>query len=299
MDGELLRALSNADLALGRLEGAAAILPNPDLFVGMYVRQEAVLSSQIEGTQASLADLLEFEMGVRAQRGDSDVAEVVNHVRAMNYGLQRLSNLPLCLRLIREIHDQLLRGVRGQERQPGEFRRTQNWIGAARVPLAAALFVPPPPDPMTQALGNLERFMHDREYPVLLRAGLIHAQFETIHPFLDGNGRVGRLLITFLLCEQRVMSRPLLYLSHFLRRHRGEYYERLQAIRDEGDWEGWLKFFLRGVKETSGFEREVLSGLRFARSGYGHLAGRLAVAMRDRFLAMGLIATANRPARCP
>ena len=257
MDGALLRALSDADIALGRLEGAAAILPNTDLFVGMYICQEAVLSSQIEGTQASLTDLLEFEMGVRAQRGDSDVGEVVNHVRAMNYGLQRLPELPLCLRLIREIHEQLLRGVRGQERQPGEFRRIQNWIGAARVPLAAALFVPPPPDAMTQALGNLERFMHDPEYPVLLRAGLIHAQFETIHPFLDGNGRVGRMLITFLLCEQGVMSRPLLYLSHFLRRHRGEYYERLRAIRDEGDWEGWLKFFLRGVKEASGQASET------------------------------------------
>lgn len=251
LDGELLRALSEADVALGRLEGAASILPNPDLFVSMYVRQEAVLSSQIEGTQASLTDLLEFEGGARAAQGNSDIAEVVNHVRAMNHGLHRLSELPLCLRLIREIHEQLLHGVRGQERQPGEFRRIQNWIGVSRVPVSDALFVPPPPDPMTRALGDLERFMHDREHPPLLQAGLIHAQFETIHPFLDGNGRVGRLLITFLLCEQGVLSRPLLYLSHFLKRHRSEYYDRLQAIRDDGEWEAWLQFFMRGVKETA------------------------------------------------
>jgi Fic family protein len=250
LDGELLLALSSADLALGRLEGAAAILPNPDLFVSMYVRQEAVLSSQIEGTQASLTDLLQFEAGARgAERNDVD--EVVNHVRAMNHGLRRLSELPLCLRLIREIHLELLRGVRGQERAPGDFRTTQNWVGAVREPIQRAIFVPPPPDAMTQALADLERFMHEEEHPVLIRAGLAHAQFETIHPFLDGNGRIGRLLITFLLCEQSVLSRPLLYLSHFLKRHRQEYYDRLQAVRDDGDWEGWLQFFLGGVRETA------------------------------------------------
>jgi Fic family protein len=250
LDGQLLLALSAADLALGRLEGAAAILPNPDLFVSMYVRQEAVLSSQIEGTQASLTDLLQFEAGARgAERNDVD--EVVNHVRAMNHGLRRLSELPLCLRLIREIHLELLRGVRGQERAPGDFRTTQNWVGAVREPIQRAIFVPPPPDVMTQALNDLERFMHEEEHPVLIRAGLAHAQFETIHPFLDGNGRVGRLLITFLLCEKSVLSRPLLYLSHFLKRHRQEYYDRLQAVRDDGDWEGWLRFFRGGVLETA------------------------------------------------
>src|SRR5207253_3577321 len=168
-----------------------------------------------------------------------------------NDGLRRLSERPLCLRLVREIHQELLRGVRGQERAPGDFRTTQNWVGAAREPIHLAIFVPPPPDAMTQALADLERFMHEAEHPVLIRAGLVHAQFETIHPFLDGNGRIGRLLITFLLCEQGVLSRPLLYLSHFFKRHRQEYYDRLQAVRDDGDWEGWLLFFLRGVQETA------------------------------------------------
>jgi cell filamentation protein, protein adenylyltransferase len=250
MEGVILRALSDADLAVGRLEGSTSILPNPDLFVGMYVRQEAVLSSQIEGTQASLADLLEFEADERTGTV-GDVAEVVNHVRAMNHGLRRLADLPLSLRLVREIHAELMRGVRGREREPGEFRRSQNWIGAAFTSLADAAFVPPPPHEMMQALGRLELFMHERDHTPLVRAALVHAQFETIHPFLDGNGRIGRLLVTFLLCEQGVLTRPLLYLSHYLKRHRSEYYDRLQAVRDDGDWEGWLLFFLRGVRDVA------------------------------------------------
>jgi Fic family protein len=252
MDQELWMLLSQADRALGRLDGSTETLPNPDLFVFMYVRKEAVLSSQIEGTQASLIDVLEFEQRALEPGGPKDVEEVVNYVAAMNYGLARLHELPLTLRLLREIHAQLLTGVRGSERTPGEFRRSQNWIGPAGCTLQTAPFVPPPPSEMQDALTQLERFLHAPEpMPVLIKVGLAHAQFETIHPFLDGNGRVGRLLITFLLCEREILRRPLLYLSYYLKRHRTEYYDRLQAVRDRGDWEGWLKFFLRGVFEVA------------------------------------------------
>jgi Fic family protein len=217
----------------------------------MYVRQEAVLSSQIEGTQSTLEDVLQFEADARGQELPKDVEEVVNYVRSINYGLARLMELPLSLRLIREIHAELLRGVRGAHRTPGEFRTSQNWIGPENSTLTTATFVPPPPHEMHQALDNLEKFLHDsKSFPALIHCGLVHAQFETIHPFLDGNGRVGRLLITFLLCQQGVLQRPLLYLSHYLKRHWAEYYDRLMAIRNDGDWEGWLKFFLRGVHEV-------------------------------------------------
>jgi Fic family protein len=254
IDTPMLAALSRADQALGRLDGLARTLPNPDLFVAMYVRREAVLSSQIEGTQSTLEDVLTYELDPSGRDLPLDVEEVVNYVRAMNYGLERLASLPLSLRLLREIPGELLQGVRGADRQPGEFRRSQNWIGPANVPLAQASFVPPPPAELSAVLGNLESFLHldgADDLPVLIQCGLAHAQFETIHPFLDGNGRVGRLLITFLLVYRGVLSRPLLYLSLFLRRHRGEYYERLTAVRSAGDWEGWLRFFLRGVAETA------------------------------------------------
>jgi Fic family protein len=253
LEGELRVLLSKADRALGRLDGSVVTLPNPDLFVFMYVRKEAVLSSQIEGTQSSLQDLLAAE----ADLFDSldvpkDVDEVVNYVQAMNYGLSRLAELPVSVRLIREIHERLMEGVRGGRLTPGELRRTQNWIGPGGSGLADAVFVPPPPELVPDALGDLERFLHSTEdLPLLVKIGLAHAQFETIHPFLDGNGRVGRLLITFLLTESRVLEKPVLYLSHFLKRHRQEYYERLQAVRDGGEWEGWLEFFLRGVAEVS------------------------------------------------
>lgn len=253
MDAALTRLLSDADRALGRLDGVASILPNPDLFVALYVRHEAVLSSQIEGTQSTLEDLLEYEaVSKRPLTTNKDVEEVVNYVAAMNHGLDRLAQLPLSLRLLREIHERLLRGTRGAERSPGEFRTSQNWVGPPGCTLQAAQFVPPPPPVMKEALDGLERFLHDRDsLPVLIHCGLAHAQFETIHPFLDGNGRVGRLLITLLLCERRVLQRPLLYLSYYLKAHRAQYYDRLTAIRHEGDWEGWLKFFLRGVYEVS------------------------------------------------
>ncbi len=218
----------------------------------MYVRKEAVLSSQIEGTQASLIDVLEFEADTVDPSRPQDVEEVVNYVAAMNQGLKRLSSLPISLRLVREIHRRLMHGVRGRDKAPGEFRRSQNWIGPPGSTLATAHFIPPPPHEMREALHNLERFLHDEKpMPLLLKIGLAHAQFETIHPFLDGNGRVGRLLITFLLCEKMVLRRPLLYLSYYFKQHQTEYYGRLQAIHDQGDWEGWLEFFLRGVRETS------------------------------------------------
>ncbi len=252
IDDDLLSLLSQADQALGRLDGQAATLPNPDLFVAMYVRREAVLSSQIEGTQSSLNDVLDYELDPSGKHLPEDVDEVVNYVGAMNFGLERLSTLPLSLRLIREIHKELLTGVRGAEKNPGQFRTTQNWIGSILAPLSRAEYVPPPVHEMKASLADLERFLiEERELPVLIHCGLVHAQFETIHPFLDGNGRVGRLLISFLLSYRGVLHRPLLYLSHYLRQNRTEYYDRLTAIRESGDWEGWLKFFLAGVNATA------------------------------------------------
>ena len=249
-DNELVSLLSRADLALGRLDGVIQTVPDPDLFVAMYVRQEAVLSSQIEGTQSTLEDLLNIELEPRGPAGD--VGEVVNYVNAMNYGLRRLPEFPLSLRLIREIHGELLRSGRGASRRTGDFRDLQNWLGAGQVPIARATYVPPPVPEMHAALNDFERFLHDdRELPDLVYVGLAHAQFETIHPFFDGNGRVGRLMITFLLMHRGALHRPLLYLSVFLKENRAEYYDRLTAIRRRGDWEGWLRFFLRGVAETA------------------------------------------------
>jgi len=253
LEGDLQSLLSQADRALGRLDGSVETLPNPDLFVFMYVRKEAVLSSQIEGTQSSLQDLLAAEARILAPERPRDVVEVINYVNAMNHGLDRLETLPVSVRLVREIHALLLKGVRGSHLTPGELRRSQNWIGPPGCTLSEATFVPPPPEEIPAALGDLEAFLHDESsLPVLIKVGLAHAQFETIHPFLDGNGRIGRLLITFLLCERRVLRKPVLYLSYFFRKHRSEYYERLQAVRDDGAWEGWLAFFLRGVAEVSG-----------------------------------------------
>ena len=252
VEGRLQRLLSEADLALGRLDGSIQILPNPDLFVFMYVRKEAVLSSQIEGTQSSLQDLLAAEAQILDPDQPRDVAEVLNYVAAMNDGIDRLSDLPVSVRLIREIHERLMQGVRGQYLTPGELRTSQNWIGPGGCTLNKATFVPPPPHDVANALGALETFLHiDDSLPLLLKIGLAHVQFETIHPFLDGNGRVGRLLITFLLCEKGVLQKPVLYLSHYFKRHRQRYYELLQATRDAGDWEAWLEFFLQGVSEVS------------------------------------------------
>lgn len=252
LSGPLRERLSEADHALGRLDGAVLTLPNPDLFVFMYVRKEAVLSSQIEGTQSSLQNLLAAEAQLFDPDTPRDVNEVANYVRAMNHGLARLADLPVSVRLIREIHAVLMQGVRGGRLTLGELRTSQNWIGPGGCTLANATFVPPPPHEVPGALSDLERFLHDGAgLPPLIQVGLAHAQFETIHPFLDGNGRVGRLLITFLLTEKRLLSKPVLYLSHYFKQHRIEYYERLQAVRDAGDWEGWLGFFLEGVIRVS------------------------------------------------
>lgn len=264
IDPEMQDCLSRADHALGRLDGSVQTLPDPDLFVFMYVRKEAVLSSQIEGTQSSLDDLLKVEAKVFDPNRPNDVEEVLNYVNAMNYGLHRLADLPVSVRLIREIHGRLLKGVRGAERQPGELRKTQNWIGPKGATLLNAAFIPPPPDEVPDALAKFEKFIHDEDpMPALIKIGLAHAQFETIHPFLDGNGRVGRLLVTFLLCEREILQKPVLYLSHYFRRRRSQYYDLLQAIRDDGDWESWILFFLEGVtdvaKEATETARQIVA----------------------------------------
>jgi len=253
IQGEIQALLSRADRELGRLDGSIQTLPNPDLFVLMYVRKEAVLSSQIEGTQSSLNDVLEAEARVLTPRDrPEDVDEVINYVRAMNHGLSRLRDLPLSVRLLKEIHAELLRNARGSNLTPGETRRSQNWIGPGGCTLSDAAFVPPPHEDVAEHLGQLERFLHDQsELPALVKIGLAHVQFETIHPFLDGNGRVGRLLIAFYLCEQGILGKPVLYLSHYFKAHRQEYYDHLQAVRDRGDWEAWLRFFMQGVIEVS------------------------------------------------
>ena len=250
--GELPALLSTAERALGRLDGSVLTLPNPDLFVYMYVRKEAVLSSQIEGTQSSLQDLLAAEARLFDESTPRDVDEVISYVRALNYGLARLAELPVSVRLIRETHAELMRGARGGTLQPGELRTSQNWIGPSGSTLANATYVPPPAPAVPEALGDLERFLHQTDdLPAVVKIAIAHAQFETIHPFLDGNGRVGRLLITFLLTERGVLHKPVLYLSHYLKQHREAYYERLQAVRLQGEWEQWLAFFLRGVIDVA------------------------------------------------
>ena len=247
----LLERLSLAERALGRLDGITMLLPRQELFLYMYVRKEAVLSSQIEGTQSTLTDLLRFETEAHAGQPVDDIREVSNYVDAMMYGLDRLHTLPLSLRLIREMHSRLLQSGRGGTKSPGRFRRSQNWIGGTRP--GNALFVPPPASELTACLGALEAFMHeDRSgLPPLIKAGLLHVQFETIHPFLDGNGRIGRLLVTLYLCVHGVLRSPLLYLSLYLKTHRADYYRLLQEVRERGAWEAWLEFFLDGVAETA------------------------------------------------
>lgn len=247
----LLGRLTVAERALGRLDGITLLLPQPDLFLYMYVRKEAVLSSQIEGTQSTLMDLLRFETEAQAGQPFDDIREVSNYVDALMYGLERLDSPPLSLRLIREMHARLLRSGRGESKEPGAFRRTQNWIGGTRP--GNALFVPPPVDALDACLDAFERFLHETEsgLPPLIKAGLLHVQFETIHPFLDGNGRVGRLLITLYLCVHDVLRQPLLYLSLFLKTRRADYYRLLQEVRERGAWESWLDFFLEGVAETA------------------------------------------------
>ena len=247
----LLEKLSAAERALGRLDGITVLLPSHELFLYMYVRKEAVLSSQIEGTQSTLTDLLRFETDAEGGQPIDDIREVSNYVDAMMFGLDRLRELPLSLRLIREMHERLLQSGRGATKNPGEFRRSQNWVGGTRP--GNALYVPPPISELNGVLDAFEHFLHEEAsgLPPLIKAGLLHVQFETIHPFLDGNGRVGRLLVTLYLCVEQTLRKPLLYLSLYLKTHRAEYYRLLQEVRERGAWETWLAFFLEGVAETA------------------------------------------------
>lgn len=243
--------LDKANTALGRLDGMSMVLPDPELFLYMYVRKEAVLSSQIEGTQSSLSDLLLFEFDEAPGAPIDDVTEVSCYVFALTYGMERLKTLPLSLRLLREMHARLMSNARGGDKQPGEFRTSQNWIGGTRP--GTALFVPPPIDHLMPCLDQFEKFLHDESValPALVKAALAHLQFETIHPFLYGNGRLGRLLITLILCVEGILRDPILYLSLYLKTHRARYYELLQSVRETGNWEDWIEFFLQGVIETS------------------------------------------------
>jgi len=251
-DGELRNLLSQADRALARLDGITTVLPNPELFVAVYVKKEALLSSQIEGTQASLEGVLKFEANLTPSEDINEIREVINYIKALDYGINKLKELPMSNRLIKEIHRTLITGTRGTHKTPGDFRKTQNWIGPVGANLNEATFVPPPPNIISESMSDLEKFIHRKDdIPPLIKIALIHAQSETIHPFLDGNGRVGRLLITFYLYWKGILSSPLLYLSFYLKKHRNEYYDWLMKVRLKGDWEGWLKFFLKGVIEVS------------------------------------------------
>lgn len=276
----LLRVADEARGALGRLDGVAITLPDPDLFVAMYSRKESLLSSQIEGTRTSLIEVLEFEALRRGEAGERrarvDVREVLNHQRTLHYGLARLAHLPISVRLLNEMHAQLMEGVRGAERRVGELRRIQNWIGPPGAALETAEFVPPPPNTVADHMGALERYIHgDDETPILLKCALVHYQFETIHPYEDGNGRLGRLLVTLMLAEQRVLTRPLLYLSVYLRRNRQEYYDRLTRVRTADEFEGWVQFFLRGIREVAAEATETARQVLRMRDEHIDIARRL------------------------
>ncbi len=247
----LLRSLSDADRLIGQLAGEGRTSPNPHLLMRPFVKREAVLSSRIEGTQATLGELLAADAGAVVDRSPEDLREVANYVAALEHGIQRLNSLPLSLRLIREVHAELMRGVRGGQATPGEFRRTQNWIGPAGGTLQNATYVPPPPDHLLDCLSQWESFARDSTWPPLIQVALLHYQFEAIHPFLDGNGRVGRLLITLFLVERRVLQTPLLYLSSFFEATRSEYYDHLRAVINQAAWEQWLAYFLNGVARMS------------------------------------------------
>ena len=282
---DLQEATDKALLALGSLNSVSTLLPDTALFLYMYVRKEAVLSSQIEGTQSSLSDLLIYESKAVPGVPINDVQEVSSYVVAMDYGLKRLKEgFPLSLRLLREIHGKLLSHDRGKQKAPGEFRRSQNWIGGSRP--GNAVYVPPPPGQIQSCMGDLERFLHNKptKTPLLLKAALAHVQFESIHPFLDGNGRLGRLMITLLLCAEGALSQPMLYLSLFFKAHRQDYYDLLQGVRVDGDWEKWLAFFLRGVKETAeqavGTAQRLASLFRKDRKSIGKIGRAAGSALR-------------------
>lgn len=254
MDSSLCDLLDAANRALGRLDGVTVLLPDPYLFTYLYIRKEAVLSSQIEGTQTTLSQLLLYETEQSPGVPLVDVKEVLNYVNALQHGIKSITTPnrpPISLRLIKEMHAILLKNARGSNKYPGEFRSDQNWVGSTKI--AEASFISPPPEMVEGCLSDLEKFLHDipERTPVLMKAALAHVQFETIHPFSDGNGRMGRLLITLLLCAEGALQQPMLYLSLYFKTHRDEYIERLQRVREKGDWEGWLRFFLQGILETS------------------------------------------------
>lgn len=254
--GSLIRSLSDADRLIGQLSGEGKQLPNPHLLIRPFIKREAVLSSRIEGTQATLGELLANDAGAVVNRSPDDIREVGNYVTALDYGIKRLNTLPLSLRLIREVHKNLMEGVRGDHATPGQFRKTQNWIGPAGCTLQNATYIPPSPDLLMDCLGTWEHFIHAQNIPPLVQAGLLHYQFEAIHPFLDGNGRVGRLLIILFLVERKVLTAPLLYVSAFFEATRNEYYSRLLAVSQESQWNSWLEYFLNGIARMS---EDVLS----------------------------------------
>lgn len=281
----LVAALSAADRAAGRLAGEGGRLPNPHLLIRPFVRREAVLSSKIEGTQATLGELLAAEVGAAVERSPEDLREVANYVVALEYGVERLGTLPLSLRLVRELHARLMEGVRGGQATPGEFRRTQNWIGPPGATIASATYVPPPPAEMMECLRAWEEFLHDRSLPPLVQIALSHYQFEAVHPFLDGNGRVGRLLITLFLVERDVLPKPLLYLSAFFEATRREYYSHLLAVSERGEWTGWLEYFLTGValqaEDALGRATKINDLLAQRREAASRFSSRTPVAVVD------------------
>ncbi len=274
IDPETIRLLSEADRALGELKGMTETLPDPDLFIAFYVPKEALLSSQIEGIECSLDEVLQFsEKGAEIK----PVQEVVNYIKAMNEGLSQLENLPMSLRLMNSIHEILLTGVRGEDKSPGEFKNRQNWVGPPGCQLAEATYIPPPPNVMTELMGDWEKYYHvDKNIPPLVEAAMLHSHFETIHPYIDGNGRFGRLLITFMLCERRVLDKPLLYLSLFFKENKREYYQLLMNVRFRGEVEEWVKFFLRGVRNTS---REAINTAKEIR----HLQDKHSNLVKEKF----------------
>ncbi|MDD6183213.1 MAG: Fic family protein [Lachnospiraceae bacterium] len=249
LDEEIVKLVVDANRQLAKLDTASQLISNADLFISMYVRKEALISSQIEGTQCTLDDVLDPEVDMNA---NLDVSDVVNYVKATQYAIQRLENLPLCCRLMKEVHEKLMEGVRGQDKTPGEFRHSQNWIGPANCSLKDARYIPPNVQDMEEAMSDLERYMNENvEYDPLIRAALIHYQFETIHPFLDGNGRIGRLLILLYLMEQKVLSKPVIYISYFLKKNQVEYYDRISEVRRSGNFEQWIKFFLEAASKAA------------------------------------------------
>jgi len=271
IDEDTTQKLKQATVLLARLDGQAQVLQNRDLFISMYVKKEALLSTQIEGTQASLTDVLEFEGGIPIDNVN-EVADVINYIKALKYGIKRLETLPMSLRLIKELHAIILEGTRGKEKTPGEFKRSQNWIGPSSSRLQDAIFVPPPPHETLQAMADFEKYLHaDSLYSEIINCALLHYQFETIHPFLDGNGRLGRLLIPLYLYWKGTMNQPLLYMSYYLKKNRQEYYDRLMLVRNKGYYEQWVNFFLDGIIQTCESAQSIMERIGTLRKAHIHL----------------------------